>query len=92
MTETKIRLDYDGDELDDDLDAEDVLAAVTQRNREEAIQSIRKEYYTVSDGLFGLSEISAVLYEDETLRKDIYMLMAKLDDVYAHLNSNYKWD
>ena len=92
MTEPKIRLDYDGDELDADLDAEDVLAAVTQRNREEAIQRIRKEYYAVSDGLFGLSDISAVLYEDETLRKDIYMLMTKLDDVYDHLNKTYRWD
>jgi hypothetical protein len=92
MERAGVRLDYDGDGLDDDLDAEDVLAAVTQRNRENAIRRLRKEYYAVSDGLFGLSEISATLYEDETLRRDIYMLMQKLDDVEKHLTETYKWD
>ena len=60
--------------------------------KEVAIRLIRKEYYAVSDGLFGLSEISAILCEDETLRKDIYMLMKKLNDVEKHLTNNYKWD
>ena len=92
MNQTEIRLDNDGVEMDDDLDTEDYVAAHAQRAREVAIRLIRKEYYAVSDGLFGLSEISAILCEDETLRKDIYMLMEKLDDVENHLTNNYKWD
>jgi hypothetical protein len=92
MTETKVRLDYDGVELDADLDAEDALEATKQRNRDAAIHGIRNEYYTLSDSLYGLIEISAVLDEDKALRKKIDMLMSKLDDLYAHLNKTYKWD
>lgn len=92
MTNSKIRLDYDGDELDADLDAEDVLVAVTQRARDEAIHGIRREYYSISDSLYGLTDISAVLNEDKTLRQSIDMLMSKLDDLHDHLSKTYKWD
>ena len=58
---------------------------------EEGVYMLRKGYYDVSDGLHGLSEASAIL-NDEKLRKDIYMIMEKIDDVHEHLNNKYKWD
>ena len=85
-------LDNDGVALDEDLDAEDVEAAIAQR-AETALLSgkVREAYYNSYAYLRDLQEF-ALDARDMDLKEHIKRALSGLDNFGKTLDIGYKWD
>lgn len=85
-------LDNDGVILDEDLDAEDVEAAIAQR-AETALLSgkVREAYYNSYAYLRDLQEF-ALDSRDTDLKEHINRALSGLDNFGRTLDTGYKWD
>lgn len=85
-------MDKDGTTLDQDLDAEDVEAAVAQR-AEEQLRSgkVREAYYNSYAYLRDLQEF-ALDSRDMDLKEHIKLALSHLDLFGRTLDIGYKWD
>lgn len=84
--------DEDLDLLDEDLDAQDVEAAIAQR-AEEQLRSgkVREAYYNSYAYLRDLQEF-ALDSRDKDLKQHIKLALSGLDNFGKTLNIGYKWD
>lgn len=84
--------DKDGTQLDQDLDAEDVEAAIAQR-AEEQLKSgkVREAYYNSYAYLRDLQEF-ALDSRDIDLKEHIKRALSSLDNFGRTLDIGYKWD
>jgi len=84
--------DLDGTTLDQDLDAEDVEAAVAQR-AEEQLRSgkVREAYYNSYAYLRDLQEF-ALDSRDMDLKEHVKRALSHLDFFGRTLDIGYKWD
>jgi len=85
-------IDHDNVALDNDLDAEDVEAAIAQR-AEEQLRSgkVREAYYNSYAYLRDLQEF-ALDSRDIDLKKHIKCALSELDNFGRTLDVGYKWD
>ena len=87
-----IELDNDGVALDEDLDAEDVEAAIAQRAETQLLSGkVREAYYNSYAYLRDLQEF-ALDARDIDLKEDIKMALSHLDRFGRTLDIGYKWD
>ena len=86
------QLDNDGTNLDEDLDIEDVEAAIAQR-AEEQLRSgkVREAYYNSYAYLRDLQEF-ALDIRDIDLKEHIKRALSSLDNFGRTLDVGYKWD
>lgn len=85
-------LDNDKVVLDEDLDAEDVEAAVAQRAEEQLNSGkVREAYYNSYAYLRDLQEF-ALDARDIDLKEHIKMTLSHLDHFRSTLDIGYKWD
>jgi hypothetical protein len=94
MTPNDLPLSFDHLTEDSQLILEPIVNDIKELNSDRPViksGQLRKHYYETSDALFALSANAAEL-EDDQFRRDVYMLMQKLDDVHDHLTKNYTWD
>ncbi len=85
-------LDNDGVALDDDLDAEDVEAAVAQRAETQLLNGkVREAYYNSYAYLRDLQEF-ALDARDRDLKEHIKLALSHLDHFGRTLDIGYKWD
>lgn len=84
--------DNDGVTLDEDLDAEDVEAAIAQRAEEQLNSGkVREAYYNSYAYLRDLQEF-ALDARDIDLKEHIKMALSHLDLFRQTLDIGYKWD
>ena len=85
-------LDNDGVDLDVDLDAEDVEAAVAQRAEAQLLSGkVREAYYNSYAYLRDLQEF-ALDARDIDLKEHIKCALSSLDHFGRTLDIGYKWD
>lgn len=86
------KTDYDGTALDQDLDAEDVEAAIAQRAEEQLNSGkVREAYYNSYAYLRDLQEF-ALDARDKDLKEHIKRALSSLDNFGRTLDIGYKWD
>ena len=86
------KLDHDGTALDQDLDAEDVEAAIAQRAEEQLNSGkVREAYYNSYAYLRDLQEF-ALDARDIDLKEHIKRALSSLDNFGRTLDIGYKWD
>lgn len=84
--------DNDGLDLDQDLDAKDVEAAIAQRAEEQLRGGkVREAYYNSYAYLRDLQEF-ALDSRDAELKDNIKMALSYLDLFHQTLEAGYKWD
>ena len=84
--------DNDGVVLDQDLDAEDVEAAIAQRAEEQLNSGkVREAYYNSYAYLRDLQEF-ALDARDMDLKEHIKRALSSLDNFGRTLDIGYKWD
>lgn len=85
-------MDEDGTILDQDLDAEDVEAAIAQRAEEQLNSGkVREAYYNSYAYLRDLQEF-ALDSRDIDLKEHIKCALSSLDNFGRTLDIGYKWD
>ena len=86
------KIDHDGTALDQDLDAEDVEAAIAQRAEEQLNSGkVREAYYNSYAYLRDLQEF-ALDARDIDLKEHIKRALSSLDNFGRTLDIGYKWD
>ena len=86
------KLDNDGVALDEDLDAEDVEAAIAQRAENQLLSGkVREAYYNSYAYLRDLQEF-ALDSRDTDLKEHIKRALSSLDNFGRTLNAGYQWD
>ena len=86
------KIDHDGTALDQDLDAEDVEAAIAQRAEEQLNSGkVREAYYNSYAYLRDLQEF-ALSARDIDLKEHIKRALSSLDNFGRTLDIGYKWD
>ena len=86
------KTDHDGTALDQDLDAEDVEAAIAQRAEEQLNSGkVREAYYNSYAYLRDLQEF-ALDSRDMDLKEHIKRALSGLDSFGRTLDIGYKWD
>ena len=86
------KLDNDGVALDEDLDAEDVEAAIAQRAENQLLSGkVREAYYNSYAYLRDLQEF-ALDARDIDLKEHIKRALSSLDNFGRTLNAGYQWD
>ena len=86
------KTDHDGTALDQDLDAEDVEAAIAQRAEEQLNSGkVREAYYNSYAYLRDLQEF-ALDARDIDLKEHIKRALSSLDNFGRTLDIGYKWD
>ena len=86
------KVDNDGVALDDDLDAEDVEAAIAQRAETALLDGkVREAYYNSYAYLRDLQEF-ALDARDIDLKEHIKRALSSLDNFGRTLDIGYKWD
>ena len=86
------KTDHDGTALDQDLDAEDVEAAIAQRAKEQLNSGkVREAYYNSYAYLRDLQEF-ALDARDMDLKEHIKRALSSLDNFGRTLDIGYKWD
>lgn len=86
------KLDNDGVALDEDLDAEDVEAAIAQRAETQLLNGkVREAYYNSYAYLRDLQEF-ALDARDTDLKEHIKRALSSLDNYGRTLDVGYKWD
>ena len=86
------KLDNDGVALDEDLDAEDVEAAIAQRAETQLLDGkVREAYYNSYAYLRDLQEF-ALDARDTDLKEHIKRALSSLDNYGRTLDVGYKWD
>ena len=86
------KTDHDGTALDQDLDAEDVEAAIAQRAEEQLNSGkVREAYYNSYAYLRDLQEF-ALDARDMDLKEHIKRALSSLDNFGRTLDIGYKWD
>lgn len=84
--------DNDGITLDEDLDAEDVEAAISQRVETQLLSGkVREAYYNSYAYLRDLQEF-ALDARDMDLKEHIKCALSSLDNYGRTLDIGYKWD
>ena len=86
-------LDFDGVGLDEDLDAEDVAAAMLQRASEEHLSSgkVKSAYYNAYCYLRDLEDAARDL-KNERIERDAREALNHLQHIYDELEDKYQWD
>ena len=86
------KLDNDGVALDEDLDAEDVEAAIAQRAEAQLLNGkVREAYYNSYCYLRDLQEF-AIDARNTELKYFVKQSLEHLDTARKILDDNYKWD
>lgn len=86
------KTDHDGTALDQDLDAEDVEAAIAQRAEEQLTSGkVREAFYNSYAYMRDLQEF-ALDVGDIDLKESIKVALNHLDSYRQTLNIGYKWD
>ena len=86
------KVDNHGEALDDDLDAEDVEAAIAQRAETALLDGkVREAYYNSYAYLRDLQEF-ALDARDMDLKEHIKRALSSLDNFGRTLDIGYKWD
>ena len=86
------KIDHDGTALDQDLDAEDVEAAIAQRAEEQLNSGkVREAYYNSYAYLRDLQEF-ALDARDIDLKEHVKRALSSLDNFGRTLDIGYKWD
>lgn len=86
------KTDHDGTALDQDLDVEDVEAAIAQRAEEQLNNGkVREAYYNSYAYLRDLQEF-ALDARDMDLKEHIKRALSSLDNFGKTLDIGYKWD
>ena len=87
------KLDNDGVELDEGLDATDVAAAVNQRAIEQHISSgkVQSAYYNAYCYLRDLEDAAKDL-NNSRMERDAREALNHLDHIHLELEARYQWD
>lgn len=87
------KLDNEGVDLDDGLDAEDVAGAMNQRAEEKHLSSgkVQSAYYNAYCYLRDLED-AAIDLKNERMARDAREALNHLDHIHDELEDKYQWD